>query len=123
MMASPEKVVLADAFAKIGEYWSPHIAGELNGQQVKLAKFDGAFIWHHHEDEDELFLVVRGAFTMEFRDRNVELREGEMLIVPRGVEHRPVATQEVWVLLFEPAGTLNTGNAGGERTIQDPQRL
>jgi mannose-6-phosphate isomerase-like protein (cupin superfamily) len=123
MMASPEKVVLADAFAKIGEYWSPHIAGELNGQQVKLAKFDGAFIWHHHEAEDELFLVVRGAFTMEFRDRNVELREGEMLIVPRGVEHRPVATQEVWVLLFEPAGTLNTGNAGGERTIQDPQRL
>jgi mannose-6-phosphate isomerase-like protein (cupin superfamily) len=123
MMASPEKVVLADAFAKIGEYWSPHIAGELNGQQVKLAKFDGAFIWHHHEHEDELFLVVRGAFTMEFRDRNVELREGEMLIVPRGVEHRPVATQEVWVLLFEPAGTLNTGNAGGERTIQDPQRL
>jgi mannose-6-phosphate isomerase-like protein (cupin superfamily) len=123
MMASPEKVVLAEAFAKIGEYWSPHIAGELNGQQVKLAKFDGAFIWHHHEHEDELFLVVRGAFTMEFRDRNVELREGEMLIVPRGVEHRPVATQEVWVLLFEPAGTLNTGNAGGERTIQDPQRL
>jgi mannose-6-phosphate isomerase-like protein (cupin superfamily) len=123
MTASPEKVVLADAFAKIGEYWSPHIAGELNGQQVKLAKFDGAFIWHHHEHEDELFLIVRGAFTMEFRDRNVEMREGEMLIVPRGVEHRPVATQEVWVLLFEPSGTLNTGNAGGERTIQDPKRL
>jgi mannose-6-phosphate isomerase-like protein (cupin superfamily) len=121
--ASPQKLVLADAFAKISEYWSPHIAGELNGQHVKLAKFDSAFIWHHHEHEDELFLVVRGAFTMEFRGHTVELREGEMLIVPRGVEHRPVATHEVWVLLFEPAGTLNTGNAGGERTIPEPKRL
>jgi mannose-6-phosphate isomerase-like protein (cupin superfamily) len=123
MTTSTEKLVLADAFAKITEYWSPHIAGELNGQQVKLAKFDGAFIWHHHEHEDELFLVVRGAFTMEFRDHSVELREGEMLIVPRGVEHRPVATKEVWVLLFEPAGTLNTGNAGGERTIVAPKHI
>ncbi len=123
MTAVPDKVSLASAFAGFTEHWSPRIAGDLNGQQVKLVKFQGEFVWHQHDHEDELFLVVRGAFTMEFRDRNVELREGEFLIVPRGVEHRPVAADEVWVMLFEPAGTLNTGNAGGERTVAEPKRV
>ena len=122
-MNAPEKVSLDSAFARFSDHWSPKIVGELNGQHVKLVKFEGPFVWHHHEHEDELFLVVRGGFTMEFRDRHVELREGEFLIVPRGVEHRPNAAEEVWVLLFEPAGTLNTGSAGGERTVADPERL
>jgi mannose-6-phosphate isomerase-like protein (cupin superfamily) len=119
----PAKVSLTDAFATFTEHWSPRIAGELNGQQVKLVKFQGEFVWHSHDAEDELFLVVKGAFRMEFRDRTVELGEGEFLIVPRGVEHRPVANEEVCVLLFEPAGTLNTGTAGGERTVRDPLRI
>jgi len=120
---TPDKVVLAEKFARFSEHWSPKIVGELNGQHVKLSKFRGAFVWHHHEHEDELFLVVRGSFRMDFRDRSVTLGEGEMLIVPRGVEHRPVADEEVWVMLFEPAGTLNTGSAGGERTVRAPEKL
>lgn len=122
-MTTPEKVVLAEKLARINEHWSPRIAGELNGQHVKLVKFQGEFVWHHHEHEDELFLVIDGAFDMHFRDRIVTVRAGEFLIVPRGVEHRPVAEREVSVLLFEPAGTLNTGNAGGERTVRDPQHI
>ena len=120
---TPDKVVLAEKFARFSEHWSPRIVGELNGQHVKISKFRGAFIWHHHEREDELFLVVRRSFRMDFRDRSVTLGEGEMLIVPRGVEHRPVADEEVWVMLFEPAGTLNTGSAGGERTVREPEKL
>ena len=123
MSAHPGKVSLAEAFAGFTDHWSPRIAGDLNGQQVKLVKFQGEFVWHHHDHEDELFLVVRGAFTMEFRDRRVDVGEGEFLIVPRGVEHRPVATDEVWVLLFEPAGTLNTGNIVGEKTVENPKRI
>jgi mannose-6-phosphate isomerase-like protein (cupin superfamily) len=118
-----EKVNLAEKFALLSDHWSPKIVGDLNGQQVKLVKFQGEFVWHHHQAEDELFLVIRGAFRMEFRGRSVELRAGEFLIVPRGVEHRPVADKEVEVLLFEPATTVNTGNAGGERTIAELQRL
>jgi mannose-6-phosphate isomerase-like protein (cupin superfamily) len=113
---APAKVNLADKLALFSEHWQPKIVGELNGQQVKLVKFQGEFVWHSHEQEDELFLVVRGRFRMDFRDRTVELAEGEMLVVPRGVEHRPVADEEVAVLLFEPASTVNTGTAGGERT-------
>ena len=109
-MTIPGKVSLADAFARIHEHWSPHVAAELNGQHVKLVKFRGPFTWHHHEHEDELFLVHRGRFRMEFRDRTVELAAGDFLVVPRGVEHRPVADEEVEVVLFEPAGTVNTGN-------------
>ncbi len=105
-----EKINLADKFALFNEHWSPKIAAELNGQQVKLVKFKGPFTWHHHEMEDELFLVVKGSFVMELRDKNILLQEGEFLVVPRGIEHRPNATEEVWVLLFEPAATLNTGN-------------
>ncbi len=117
------KVNLAEKFARFTDHWSPKIVGELNGQQVKLAKFQGEFVWHHHDHEDELFLVMRGAFRMEFRDRTVELQAGEFLIVPRGVEHRPVAEHEVEVLLFEPASTINTGNAGGERTVHELEKL
>ncbi|HLO42453.1 MAG TPA: cupin domain-containing protein [Phycisphaerales bacterium] len=117
------KVNLASAFSTFHDHWSPRVAAELNGQQVKLVKFKGAFDWHHHEREDELFLVHRGAFTMEFRDRKVALTAGEMLVVPRGVEHRPVAEHEVEVILFEPASTLNTGNVTTEKTVHTPRHL
>lgn len=100
----------------IHEHWSPKIVGELNGQQVKLAKLKGEFIWHKHDLEDELFLVLKGILRMEFRDRTVAIKEGEFLIVPRGTEHKPVAEEEVSVLLFEPATTLNTGDIENERT-------
>ena len=115
-----EKVNLAEKLALFSEQWKPKIVGELNGQQVKLVKFQGPFVWHHHDHEDELFLVVKGRFRMEFRDRHVWLEEGEFLIVPRGVEHRPVADEEAHVLLFEPASTLNTGNVQNERTVAQP---
>jgi mannose-6-phosphate isomerase-like protein (cupin superfamily) len=117
------KIRLVDAFAQIREHWSPHVAAELNGQHVKLVKFKGTFDWHHHDDADEMFLVHRGHFTMEFRDRKVELTSGEFLVVPRGVEHRPGAEEEVEVILFEPAGTLNTGNVENGRTVAEPKRL
>jgi mannose-6-phosphate isomerase-like protein (cupin superfamily) len=113
-----EKVNLRQKFGLFSESWRPKIVGELNGQQVKLVKFQGEFLFHHHDDEDELFLVVKGRFRMEFRDRQVWLEEGEFLIVPRGVEHRPVAEAEAHVLLFEPASTLNTGNVRNERTVE-----
>jgi mannose-6-phosphate isomerase-like protein (cupin superfamily) len=116
-------VTLADKFARISDHWHPRIVGELNGQHVKLVKFKGEFVWHHHEHEDELFLVVAGSFRMEFRDRHVWLAPGEFLVVPRGVEHRPVAEQEVSVMLFEPATTVNTGSAGGELTRTELERL
>jgi mannose-6-phosphate isomerase-like protein (cupin superfamily) len=122
-VAHPDKVVITEKLALLREHWSPRIVGELNGQHVKLAKFQGEFIWHAHDHEDEMFLVLRGSFEMQFRDRTVPLHEGEFLIVPRGVEHRPVAADEVAILLFEPAGTLNTGNAGGDRTVVNPERL
>ena len=98
------------------EYWSPKIVGELNGQYVKLVKFKGEFVWHKHENEDELFLVIKGKFRMEFRDKTVELNESEFIIVPKGVEHKPVAEEEVLVMLFEPKTTLNTGNIKNELT-------
>ena len=118
-----DKVNLREKLSQFGEPWSPKIVGELNGQQVKLVKFVGEFLWHHHDNEDELFLVIKGRFRMEFRDRHVWLEEGEFLVVPRGVEHRPVADEEAHVLLFEPASTLNTGNVRNERTIPRPQRI
>ncbi|WP_153798726.1 cupin domain-containing protein [Foetidibacter luteolus] len=113
------KVNLAEKFSLVKDYWSPAIAGELNGQQVKLVKFKGPFTWHHHENEDELFYVVKGSFIMEFRERNVQVNEGEFIIVPHGVEHRPNAPEEVWVMLFEPASTLNTGNQQNEFTKKE----
>ena len=118
-----DKVNLAEKFAKFRAQWQPKVVGELNGQLVKLVRFQGEFVWHHHDHEDEMFLVVEGSFRMEFRDRSVELREGEFIVVPRGVEHRPVAEQEALVMLFEPATTVNTGSAGGERTVTDLERI
>jgi mannose-6-phosphate isomerase-like protein (cupin superfamily) len=115
-----QKINLPEKLSKFTAHWSPKIVAELNGQHVKLVKFRGEFVWHSHEHEDELFLVMRGSFKMEFRDRTVELREGEMIVVPRGVEHRPVADEEVAVMLFEPATTVNTGSAGGEKTVAQP---
>ena len=131
----PDKVNLASKFSQIHEYWKPYIAGELNGQMVKLDKLKGEFVWHHHENEDELFLVVKGRFRIEFRGlltsanssarstQTVSLEEGEFLVVPRGVEHRPVADEECWILLFEPASTLNTGNLVNERTVRELERV
>jgi mannose-6-phosphate isomerase-like protein (cupin superfamily) len=118
-----EKVNLADKLATIHDHWNPRVVGDLNGQEIRLVKFAGEFIWHRHEHEDEMFLVLKGRFTMEFRDRQVELEEGEFLIVPRGVEHRPVALAEVEVLLFEPATTLNTGNIVDGRTRRQLQHI
>ena len=118
-----DKVNLSAKLALLNDHWSPRIVGELNGQLVKLVKFQGEFLWHHHDDEDEMFLVVKGRFRMEFRDRHVWLEEGEFIVVPRKVEHRPVADQEAHVLLFEPASTLNTGNVRTERTIEQPAWL
>lgn len=109
------KVNLAEKFALINEHWRPKVVGELNGQEVKLVKFQGKFPWHHHEHEDEMFLAMKGNFRIEFRDKTVELNEGEFLIVPKGVEHRPIAETEVEVLLFEPKNVLNTGNIEDEK--------
>ncbi len=110
------KINIPEKLSLFHDHWNPRIVGELNGQHVKLVKFQGEFVWHKHDDEDELFYVLEGQFTMEFRDRTVELHKHEFLIVPRGVEHRPVAEKEVSVMLFEPATTVNTGNTKGELT-------
>ncbi|MCI0452045.1 MAG: cupin domain-containing protein [Candidatus Latescibacteria bacterium] len=116
-------VNIAKTFERFSEHWSPKIVGELNGQLVKLVKFKGEFVWHHHDVEDEMFLVVRGSFDMHLRDRVERIHEGEFFIVPRGVEHKPVANEEAHVLLFEPASTLNTGNVRNERTKERLERL
>jgi mannose-6-phosphate isomerase-like protein (cupin superfamily) len=118
-----EVVNLKEKLESFHSHWEPKVIGELNGQQVKLAKFQGEFVWHSHENEDELFLVISGSFEMRYRDRTVSVNEGEFVIVPRGVEHCPSAEEEVHVLLFEPATTLNTGNAGGPRTVADPENI
>jgi mannose-6-phosphate isomerase-like protein (cupin superfamily) len=146
-----EKVNLAEKFSKIPEYWKPYIAAELNGQHVKLDKLKGEFVWHRHDNEDEMFLVVKGRFRMDLRDRRksasmemrfprtkanpgergkrgrrdrpITLGEGEFLVVPRGVEHRPVADEEAWVVLFEPASTFNTGNVENERSLRRLERI
>ena len=123
-MSTPEVVNLAQKFALFTEQWSPKVVGELNGQEVRLARIGGEFVWHSHGDADELFLVVRGTLRMGLRGGDKVVNEGEFLIVPRGVEHKPIAeTEEVWMLLFEPVGTVNTGTAGGERTVAVLERL
>jgi len=114
---------LSEKLSHIHDFWSPRILGELNGQHVKLAKVKGEFVWHHHQNEDELFLVLEGTLRLEFPEGSVELEPGEMCIVPRGVEHRPVAEGEVHLLLFEPVSTLNTGNVRNERTVEHPGRI
>lgn len=105
-----EKINIAEKLSSFSDYFNPRIAGELNGQQVKLVKFKGEFVWHHHDNEDELFYVVKGSFDMHLRDKIITVNAGEFLIMPKGVEHKPVATEEVEIMLFEPATTLNTGN-------------
>ena len=118
-----ESVNLAEKFAKFRDYWNPRIIGELNDCHVKAVKVKGEFVWHHHDNEDELFLVVKGTLRMRFRDREVPVHEGEFLIVPRGVEHLPVADEEVHIILLEPKTTLNTGNVENERTVRELERL
>lgn len=118
-----EKVNIAEKFSQICDFWNPRIAGELNGQMVKLVKFKGEFVWHKHDDEDEMFYVVEGEFIMELRDKTIVIRENEFIIIPRGVEHRPVATNEVSVILFEPASTLNTGDTRGDHTREKLERI
>jgi mannose-6-phosphate isomerase-like protein (cupin superfamily) len=120
---SVDKVNIEEKLALFDERWEPKIVGELNGQYVKLVKFIGEFVWHHHDDEDELFLVVKGRFRMEFQERSAWIEEGEFIVVPRGVEHRPVAEEEAHVLLFEPASTLNTGNVRNDRTVAELDRI
>jgi mannose-6-phosphate isomerase-like protein (cupin superfamily) len=121
-MEKIEKVSLREAAEKVDGYWNPLIVGELNSQCIKLAKFKGEFDWHHHEQEDEAFLVVKGIIQIHFRDRTVELNEGELIVVPRGVEHKPAALEEAHVLLFEPGSTLNTGNVVTEKTRSELRR-
>lgn len=118
-----DKVIIAEKLDLFSEYWSPKIVGELNGQQVKLAKFKGEFVWHKHDEEDEMFYVLKGSFRMEFRDKTIVLHENEFLIVPRGVEHRPVADEEVSIMLFEPATTLNTGDTENELTKHNLDKI
>lgn len=119
-----EKVNLAEKFSRFSEQWSPKVVGELNGSEVKIAKIQGEFVWHHHEDADEMFLVVKGRMTIRLRDGDVELSEGEFFVVPRGVEHCPVAEAECEILMLEPKGTLNTGSAAdSELTVATPERI
>lgn len=118
-MAKIEKINLADKLSRFHDYWNPKIIGELNAQFVKLVKFSGDFVWHKHNREDELFYVIEGSFTMELRDRSIELNKGELIIIPRGVEHRPRATGDVSVMLFEPVSTLNTGNIQSDLTVNN----
>ena len=122
------KVNIAEKFSKINEYWKPYVGAELNGQMVKFDKIKGEFVFHHHENEDELFLVVKGRFRMEYREKDGRehhewIEEGEFIVMPRGTEHRPVAEQECWIVLFEPASTLNTGNVTNERTVAKLQHV
>ncbi|MBA2499115.1 MAG: cupin domain-containing protein [Chitinophagaceae bacterium] len=118
-----EKVNIEEKLSLFNDYWNPRIVGELNGQHVKLAKLKGEFIWHKHDHEDELFYVLKGMLKMEFRDKIVEIKENEFLIVPKGIEHKPVAEEEVSLLLFEPASTVNTGNTINELTREDLERI
>ncbi len=118
-----EKVNIDEKLSLFNDFWNPRIVGELNGQHVKLAKLKGEFIWHKHDHEDELFYVLKGMLKMEFRDKIVEIKENEFLIVPKGIEHKPVAEEEVSLLLFEPASTLNTGNTINELTREDLERI
>jgi mannose-6-phosphate isomerase-like protein (cupin superfamily) len=118
-----EKVNLTQKLSLFDEYWSPKIVGELNGQVVKIAKVKGEFLWHHHEAEDEFFMVIKGQMVIKLPDQDVSLEAGEFFVVPRGVRHKPVAEEEAHILMFEPEATLNTGNVQGERTIGKPETI
>lgn len=117
------KVNLSEKFSRFGDLWNPKIVAELNGQHVKLAKIKGEFVWHTHDDADEMFLVIKGSMTIELRDQRVTLNEGEFFVVPRGVEHRPIAVDDAHIMLFEPAGTVNTGTVEHAYTVRDPDRI
>jgi mannose-6-phosphate isomerase-like protein (cupin superfamily) len=123
MLGHVNKISVAEKLATFTEHFSPKVVAELNGQEVKVVKFKGSFVWHHHETADELFFVVRGRLRMDFRDREVWVDPGEMILVPHGVEHRPHADEEVSILLFEPAATLNTGNVVNEQTVTQVERI
>jgi mannose-6-phosphate isomerase-like protein (cupin superfamily) len=118
-----DKVNIEEKFSQINDYWNPRIAGELNGQHVKLVKANGEFVWHKHDNEDEMFLIIKGDFKMELRDKTINVKPGEFIIIPKGVEHRPVTNGEVHVILFEPASTLNTGNVKNELTKENPETI
>ena len=117
------KINIGEKFGMISEHWSPKIVARVQDCDVKLAKFLGEFEWHHHPEEDEMFLVVKGRLLLKFRDKDVALDEGELLVVPKGVEHLPVAEEEAWIMMVEPAGTLNTGNTVSARTVAEPERI
>lgn len=119
----PEAINIQQKLSMFTDYWSPRIVAELNGQHVKLVRVQGEFLWHDHADEDEMFLVLRGTLQMEFRDRTVVVNEGEFIVVPRGVEHKPVALEEVELMLFEPAVTKHTGDVVSDRTVANQQRI
>jgi len=116
---SIEKVTVKDKLTLFTDHWNPRIVGELNGQHVKLVKFQGEFVWHKHDHEDEMFFVIDGSFEMHLRDKVIELQKSDFIIIPKGTEHKPVASNEVHVMLFEPAGTINTGDAGGDKTVRE----
>jgi mannose-6-phosphate isomerase-like protein (cupin superfamily) len=118
-----DKVNIAEKLSLFNDHWNPRIVAELNGQHVKLAKFQGEFVWHKHDHEDEMFFVIKGLLKIEFRDRTVEIKENEFLVVPRGVEHRPMAEDEVSVMLFEPNTTINTGDKKGELTRENLEKI
>jgi mannose-6-phosphate isomerase-like protein (cupin superfamily) len=118
-----ETVNLAQKFSTFSDYWSPKIAAELNDSHIKLVKLKGEFVWHHHDDEDELFLVVKGRLLIKLRDRDLWVNEGEFVVIPKGVDHLPVAQDEVHVVLIEPKTTLNTGNVQNERTVDAPDHI
>jgi mannose-6-phosphate isomerase-like protein (cupin superfamily) len=118
-----DKINIAQKFSLFADYWNPRIAGELNGQHIKLVKIKGEFVWHKHENEDEMFLVIKGGFKMELRDKTIDISEGEMIIIPKGTEHRPVANEEAHILLFEPVSTLNTGDVKNELTRDSLEKV
>ncbi len=118
-----DKINIQEKLSLFSDYFNPKIVGELNGQLVKLVKFKGQFIWHHHDNEDELFLVIKGSFVMELHDKSIKINEGEFIIIPRGIEHKPFAEEEVHILLFEPANTLNTGNIKSGMTVENLSKI
>lgn len=118
-----DKVNLIQKFSLFNDHWSPKIVGDLNESYIKVAKLKGEFVWHHHEKEDEMFFVIKGKLIIRFKDRDLKIEEGELLIIPKGVEHLPVAEEEVWVMLIEPKSTLNTGNIKDERTVENLDRI
>ena len=118
-----KKVNLTEKFSLFNNHWEPKIVGELNEQYVKIAKLKGEFVWHHHENEDELFMVVKGSLIIKLRDADIKLKEGEIFIIPKGIEHMPVAEEEVHVLMFEPKGTVNTGNTESEKTLNNLEKI